>query len=145
MRLLIFCTRQLLGRFFKKYFQFNSYKLKYLLTYRVERTAAPETTSETILEISENYITTVASSVQEDSRGYQRQFVPVFFYSLSRWFNQIFNVVQVPRTRKQIAAERMLTNTIIYQRTSTFRKTKTIFNTIFVQRCTPSPFPFRLC
>lgn len=116
-----------------------------MLTYRVERTAAPETTSETILEISENYITTVASSVQEDSRGYQRQFVPVFFYSLSRWFNQIFNVVQVPRTRKQIAAERMLTNTIIYQRTSTFRKTKTIFNTIFVQRCTPSPFPFRMC
>lgn len=116
---------------------------------RVETTPAPETTTFDEPQTNDYTSTTVASSLQTDDHEYQRQSgLPFdFIRGVSRWFSSIFTqfiVTTITKTKTSIV-QQVPTNTVIFHQTITVTRKVTVVNTVFVQRCTPSPFPFSLC
>ena len=101
----------------------------FLFIDRVEPTVAPE--NFIVVEdarINQDVSASIAPTVHNDNEEYQRNNFPFHLFHFSHWFSST-----------------LPSNTVIYQQTSTFTQTATVVNTVFIQRCTPSPFPFSLC
>ena len=89
----------------------------------------------------------VDTSLLDVNEDYQRYAIPYFLFRVTRWLKAVVSHLAVATTTvyKTNTVIQPATNTIIFQETLTFTQTKTVYNTVFVQRCTPSPFPFSLC
>lgn len=113
---------------------------------RVEPTAAPDSAIE-IDESRMNNDVAVSIAPSVDYEEYQRTNFPFNLFRLTRWFTSILSQIVVSTTTvtKTKVLREPPTNTVILQQTSTLTLTATVVNTVFVQRCTPSPFPFSLC
>lgn len=129
----------------------DTFDLMYSSVLGVETTPAPETTRFDEPQTDDYTSTTVASSLQTDDHEYQRQSgLPFdFIRGVSRWFSSIFTqfiVTTITKTKtKTSIVQQVPTNTVIFHQTITVTRKVTVVNTVFVQRCTPSPFPFSLC
>ena len=128
---------------------FNStFRYNFLFIDRVEPTVAPE--NFIVVEdarINDDVSASIAPTVHNDYEEYQRNNFPFHLFRFSRWFSSILShiVVSTKTVTKTKVLRESPTNTVIYQQTSTFTQTATVVNTVFIQRCTPSPFPFSLC
>nr|CAH0109268.1 unnamed protein product [Daphnia galeata] len=115
----------------------DTFDLKYSPVLKVETSATPESTKFHESRLNNDPSTVVASSVNDEDQYERQNELPFFFISsFNRWFGSLLS---------QFVITTVPTNTIIFQQTITVTQTATVFNTVFVQRCTPSPFPFSLC
>ncbi|XP_057372584.1 uncharacterized protein LOC130693450 [Daphnia carinata] len=127
----------------------DKFDLMYSSVLGVETTPAPETTMFDEPQTDDSTSTTIASSLQLDDHEYQRHSGLTFDFirGVSRWLTSIltqFIATTVTETTTSIV-QQVPTNTVIFQQTITVTREVIVINTVFVQRCTPSPFPFSLC